>query len=108
MEIPVALLKKLFGADHRKDVRYPVDLLASAISRDLRELELHVVNISANGFMCRGHLGLGRGDLLLIELPTIGRRSAFITWSFENRFGGQFERPIPEGELGRLITASWT
>jgi hypothetical protein len=106
MEIPVVHLKKLFGSDNRQGARYPIDIMVSATKRDMRNIELHVVNISVSGFMCRGDFGLDRGDLLLIDLPIIGRKPAFITWSFENRFGGQFERPIDERKLGRLITAS--
>lgn len=102
----MANLRRLFGPENRTEARHEVELTVAAKTRERDDLELQLLNISVRGFMCRENSTLGRGDLLLLELPVIGRRPAFVTWSFQNRIGGQFERPIPERDLRRLIRVS--
>ena len=62
--------------------------------RRLGDIHLHVVNISAHGFMTASDTGLTRGERVVIRLPHIGRIEAHLIWSQEHRAGFQFERII--------------
>ena len=62
--------------------------------RRFGDVHLHIVNISAHGFMVKGGLPFGRGERLIIRLPVVGRIEAHLIWVTEDRGGFQFERII--------------
>ena len=80
--------------DLRRAARHPVDFPVIAEHRRLGDLQLHVANLSAHGFMVDNAEGLQRGDRIIIRLPVVGRIEAYVIWNRDERAGFQFERII--------------
>jgi len=78
--------------DLRRAARHPVDFPVIAEHRRLGDIELHVANLSAHGFMVDDAESLQRGDRIIIRLPVIGRIEAYVIWTRDERAGFQFER----------------
>lgn len=96
---------QLSVTDLRRAARHPVDYPVIAEHRLHGDLHMHVVNISAHGFMVQGSPGLGRGERIIIRLPQIGRIEAHLIWATEDRAGFQFERIIRLEDFSRMIDA---
>lgn len=94
---------QLSVTDMRRAARHPVDYAVIAEHRQLGDLELHIVNISAQGFMTGGELNLDRGERVVMRLPVIGRIEAHLIWSHESRSGFQFERIIRVDDFLKLV-----
>lgn len=78
--------------DLRRAARHPVDFPVIAEHRRLGDIELHVANLSAHGFMVDDAESLQRGDRVIIRLPVVGRIEAYVIWTRDERGGFQFER----------------
>lgn len=78
--------------DLRRAARHPVDFPVIAEHRRLGDIELHVANLSAHGFMVDDTESLQRGDRVIIRLPVVGRIEAYVIWTRDERAGFQFER----------------
>lgn len=89
--------------DLRRAARHPVDHKVIGEHRRLGDVRLHIVNLSAHGFMIEGDAGLERGERVTIRLPEIGRIEAHLIWNAEGRAGFQFERIIRLDDFMRLI-----
>jgi hypothetical protein len=76
----------------RRATRHPVDYPVIGEHRRMGDVHLHVVNISAHGFMTKGAAGIERGERVTIRLPQIGRIEAHMIWATADRAGFQFER----------------
>jgi hypothetical protein len=87
----------------RRAARHPVDFPVIAEHRDHGDVPLHVVNISAHGFMVDGTPLLNRGERVIIRLPEIGRIEAYCIWTRDERAGFQFERIIRLDDFMRMI-----
>lgn len=87
----------------RRATRHPVDHKVIGEHRQLGDVHLHIVNISAHGFMVDGGLELGRGERITIRLPVIGRIESHLIWATGDRAGFQFERIIRLEDFMRLI-----
>ena len=87
----------------RRAARHPVDFPVIAEHRDHGDVTLHVVNISAHGFMVDGGPQLNRGERVIIRLPEIGRIEAYCIWTRDERAGFQFERIIRLDDFMRMI-----
>ncbi len=85
--------------------RHPVNHHFLAEHRRLGDIELHVANISAHGFMTGSETGLSRGERVVIRLPHIGRIEAHLVWASGVRAGFQFERILRSDDFVRLIAA---
>ena len=96
---------QLSVTDLRRATRHPVDHKVIGEHRLLGDVMLHVVNLSAHGFMTKGNLEIGRGERITIRLPEIGRIEAHMIWSSEGRSGFQFERIIRLDDFMRMINA---
>ncbi|MEJ2410246.1 MAG: PilZ domain-containing protein [Novosphingobium sp.] len=94
---------QLSVTDKRRAARHPVDYSVIAEHRQLGDLSLHIVNVSAQGFMIDGELGLERGERLTMRLPIVGRIEAHLIWSHEGRAGFQFERIIRVDDFLKLV-----
>lgn len=95
---------QLSVTDLRRSTRHPVDFRLIAEHRQRGDLHLHIVNVSAHGFMVQGvEHGLGRGERVNIRLPHIGRIEAHLIWVSGDRAGFQFERIIRMNEFMALI-----
>jgi hypothetical protein len=94
---------QLTVTDLRRAARHPVDYPVIAEHRDIGDMELHIVNISAHGFMIDSSEKLERGDRVIIRLPHIGRIEAYVIWTRDERAGFQFERIIRLDDFMTLI-----
>ncbi|MGE3692765.1 MAG: PilZ domain-containing protein [Novosphingobium sp.] len=89
--------------DMRRAARHPVDYPVIGEHRQAGDVHLHVVNLSAHGFMAEGQVPLGRGERLTIRLPVVGRIEAHVIWNTEERAGFQFERIIRLDDFLKVI-----
>jgi hypothetical protein len=96
---------QLSVTDLRRATRHPVDFPVIAEHRMLGDLHIHIANISAQGYMTEGELGLGRGERITIRLPIIGRIESHVIWATEDRAGFQFERILRYDDFMKLIEA---
>ena len=96
---------QLSVTDLRRAARHPVDHRVIGEHRLLGDVMLHVVNISANGFMVQGELGMSRGERVTIRLPSVGRIEAFLIWNNGDRAGFQFERILRLDDFMKLLDA---
>lgn len=96
---------QLTVTDLRRAARHPVDYKVIGEHRRLGDVHLHVVNVSAHGFMVEGELGLTRGERVIIRLPELGRIEAHLIWVAEGRAGFQFERIVRIEDFMRMIDA---
>lgn len=94
---------QLTVTDMRRATRHPVDYKVIGEHRRLGDVHLHIVNISAHGFMADGQLELSRGERVVIRLPEVGRIEAHLIWATEDRAGFQFERIIRLDDFMRMI-----
>ena len=94
---------QLTVTDKRRAMRHPVDHKVIAEHRQLGDVHVHIVNISAQGFMANVEQELGRGERLTIRLPEIGRIEAHQIWARGDRCGFQFERIIRLDEFMKLV-----
>lgn len=96
---------QLSVTDQRRALRHPVDYKVIAEHRLQGDVHLHIVNVSANGFMASLDRDLGKGERLSIRLPVIGRIEAHLIWGGGERAGFQFERIIRLDDFLQLIEA---
>ena len=96
---------QLTVTDKRRALRHPVDHQAIAEHRQMGDVPLHIVNVSAQGFMANLKEPLGRGERLIIRLPVVGRIEAHVIWSRDERTGFQFERIIRLDDFLKLVDA---
>ncbi len=96
---------QLTVTDLRRAARHPVDYKVIGEHRRLGDVHLHVVNVSAHGFMVEGELDLTRGERVIIRLPELGRIEAHLIWIAEGRAGFQFERIVRIEDFMRMIDA---
>lgn len=88
----------------RRATRHPVDHKVIAEHRRLGDVHLHIVNLSAHGFMIdAAPAELERGERITIRLPVVGRIEAHLIWATEDRAGFQFERIIRFEDFVALI-----
>lgn len=94
---------QLSVTDLRRSTRLPVDHLAMAEHLTLGGMELHICNISTNGFMVDRSSGFGRGHRVIVQLPVVRRIEAYCIWACDERAGFQFERIIRMDEFDSMI-----
>jgi len=95
---------QLSVTDMRRASRHPVDYKVIAEHLLHGDVELHVANISAHGFMIDEANNVGRGDRLIIRLPAVGRIEAYCIWLTEDRAGFQFERILRLDDFQAMIS----
>ena len=96
---------QLSVTDLRRATRHPVDHLVIGEHRLLGDVHLHIMNLSAHGFMIEGEVALNRGERVTIRLPGVGRIEAHLIWVADSRAGFQFERIIRFEDFVRMIDA---
>ena len=89
--------------DMRRAARHPVDFPVIAEHHVHGDMNLHVSNLSAHGFMVDDGANLNRGDRVIIRLPIVGRIEAYVIWTRDNRAGFQFERIIRIDDFVSII-----
>lgn len=89
--------------DLRRAARHPVDYPVIVEHFRHGDLNLHVCNLSAHGFMVDDAQKLARGDRVIIRLPIVGRIEAYVIWTREERAGFQFERIIRLDDFVAMI-----
>ncbi|MFM5886271.1 MAG: PilZ domain-containing protein, partial [Novosphingobium sp.] len=83
--------------------RHPVDHKVLGELRRLGDVHLHIINISAHGFMADGVSEMEKGERVSIRLPGIGRIEAHLIWATDERAGFQFERIIRLDDFMKMI-----
>jgi len=94
---------QLTVTDKRRAMRHPVDHKVIAEHRQLGDVHLNIVNLSAQGFMTQGKTAIGRGERVTIRLPVVGQIEAHLIWAQEERAGFQFERIIRLDDFVKMI-----
>ena len=94
---------QLSVTDMRRAARHPVDCPVIAEHHVHGDMQLHIANISAHGFMIDNAGELNRGDRVLIRLPVVGRIEAYVIWIRDERAGFQFERIIRVDDFMAMI-----
>ncbi len=89
----------------RRAARHPVDFPVIVEHYSHGDVNLHVCNLSAHGFMVDDAHELSRGDRVIIRLPVVGRIEAYVIWTRENRAGFQFERIIRLDDFISIVDA---
>lgn len=89
--------------DQRKSARHRTDFNSITESKKHGDLPVHVVNISAHGFMIDDNAILERGDRITIRLPEAGHVESLVLWAVDNRAGLQFERVIRVPEFLAML-----
>lgn len=80
--------------DLRRAARHRADHKVIVESKIHGDQNLHIVNISAHGFMVDNNTVFERGDRVELRLPAVGRIEALVIWTIDNRAGFQFERVV--------------
>jgi len=78
----------------RRATRHRTDHKLIAESRRHGDQYVHIVNISAHGFMIDNNPGYERGERVELKLPIVGRIEALVIWTVAQRAGLQFERVL--------------
>ncbi len=89
--------------DLRRAARHPVDFPVIVEHFTRGDLNLHISNLSAHGFMVDDAGELNRGDRVIIRLPIVGRIEAYVIWTRDKRAGFQFERIIRLDDFVAII-----
>lgn len=80
--------------DLRRAARHRADHKVIAESKVHGDQTIHIVNVSAHGFMIDNNPRFERGERVELRLPVIGRIEALCIWTVESRAGFQFERVV--------------
>ncbi|MEE9434018.1 MAG: PilZ domain-containing protein [Sphingorhabdus sp.] len=80
--------------DLRRAARHRADHAVIGESKKHGDQQLHIINVSAHGFMIDNNEVFERGDRIELRLPAVGRIEAYLIWSVDERAGFQFERVI--------------
>lgn len=91
------------ASDQRRSARHRTDFDSITESKKFGDLHVHVVNISAHGFMIDNNEKLERGDRITIRLPEAGHVESLVLWAVDNRAGLQFERVIRVPEFLTML-----
>lgn len=87
----------------RNAARHPVDFPVIGEHQKHGDVEMHIANLSAQGFMIDNADGLARGDRVIIRLPLVGRIEAYVIWISKERAGFQFERILRLDDFMAII-----
>ncbi len=91
------------SSDQRRAARHRADFNSITESRKYGDVPVHVINISAHGFMIDNNEKLQRGDRITIRLPEAGHVESLVLWAIDNRAGLQFERVIRVPEFLAML-----
>jgi PilZ domain len=80
--------------DLRRAARHRANHKVIAESKLHGDQTIHIVNVSAHGFMIDDNRLFERGDRVELRLPVVGRLEALVIWTVESRAGFQFERVV--------------
>jgi len=80
--------------DLRIAARHRANHTVIAESKLRGDTHIHIINVSAHGFMIDDNPGFERGERVELRLPVIGRIEALVIWTSDNRAGFQFERVL--------------
>lgn len=91
--------------DQRRAARNPVDHDVLAEHHQRGDVQIHICNLSAHGFMIDQSPDFDRGDRVVVRLPVIGRIEAYVIWKVDERAGFQFERIIRIDDFVAMLDA---
>lgn len=90
----MALVAPTNDMDLRRAARHRADHKIIAESKTHGDQAIHIVNVSAHGFMIDDNDVFQRGDRIELRLPVVGRLESLVIWTVEKRAGFQFERVV--------------
>lgn len=91
--------------DRREAPRDEVYHRTRASSYGAGSFPVHIVNVSATGFMARTETELAPGASLSVRLPVLGELQAEVRWALAGRIGCQFAEPIGLADYLGLLGA---
>ncbi|GMN13521.1 PilZ domain-containing protein [Altererythrobacter sp. MTPC7] len=94
---------QLTVTDMRRAARHPVDFPVIAEHHQHGDMNMHISNLSAHGFMVDDAHDIARGDRVIIRLPIVGRIEAYAIWTRDHRAGFQFERIVRLDDFLQII-----
>lgn len=80
--------------DLRRAARHRAEFTAVAECKNHGDQAMHIINVSAHGFMIDNNVNYERGDRVELRLPGVGRIEALVIWTLDARAGFQFERVV--------------
>lgn len=91
--------------EFRHDTRFSVDYYAAGKHRHAGEIVLHVVDISCAGVKVDEKAGVERGDRLALCLPSGKEVEVICLWTWHQKAGLLFDRPLSGSELLSTVEA---
>jgi hypothetical protein len=95
-------------AESRRSGRCSSDRHVPAEHRRVGEFQIHLLNVSAHGFMARRSFEFPVGERLSVRLPGVGWIEAHLVWMDASRAGFEFERLIRPDEFTTMCQSLQT
>lgn len=95
-------------AEFRRSGRCTLNRPVPAEHRRVGEFQIHLLNVSAHGFMARGIFKFSAGERLSVRLPGVGWIEAHLVWMDASRAGFEFERLIRPDEFTKMCQSLQT
>lgn len=86
--------------------RKPVTIAAQIRERGSKPMAVDVIDLSCGGFQIAYHRAFHIGTMLWLKLPGLESLSATVKWSDGIHMGCQFDSPMHEAVLDRVIAAA--
>lgn len=84
----------------RAEERVEIDEPARLHPNDWSNLEVRLLDVSANGFRAECEARVPAGSCVSLEVPGKGLVIAYVTWRRSNRFGARFLEPLDVAQSG--------
>ena len=94
--------------DGRQAERRIVNLAARLRDPGATVADVDVLNLSTNGFMAQGDLGLEPGAVVWLKLPGLEPQNSRVVWVEEGKAGFEFSTPLHAATVELLVAASRT
>ncbi len=86
--------------------RRVVNLAARLRERGASVADVEVLNLSTNGFMAQGEMGLEPGSWMWLKLPGLEPQNSRVVWVEGDKAGFEFAAPLHPATIELLVTAS--
>ena len=97
-----ALAGQVSAIDRRGSERVDIALWSRIRLHGRPDHALRICNVSNDGVMAMTPCPVSDGDHVQIELPAIGWHEATVVWSFGDRIGASFARPVEQETFARF------
>lgn len=93
------------GESPRSARRKPVAIRAHIRERSSKPIVVDVLDLSREGFQIAHHRAFHIGTLLWLKLPGLESLAASVKWSDGIRMGCQFDTPLHEAVLEKIVAS---